>query len=70
MDAGELLVGEWDVCALDLDFDYVVDVQAMRVVSTFSIEKRGRFARLEAPPDEVTGSRIALEVVGPPEKAG
>ncbi len=66
MKAGELLVGDWDIRVLDLDFDYVVDVQAMRVVSTFSIEKRGRFARLEAPPDEVTGSRIALEVVGPP----
>ena len=68
LDVGELIVGDWEIQFLDLDFDFVIDVQAMRVVSIFSIEKRGRFMRLEAPPDVVTGTRIALEVVGPPEK--
>lgn len=68
LDVGELIVGDWEIQFLDLDFDFVIDVQAMRVVSIFSIEKRGRFMRMEAPPDAVTGTRIALEVVGPPEK--
>lgn len=66
MDPGELVVGDWEIRFLDLDFDYVVDVHMMRIVSVFSIEKRGRFARLEAPPDPETGTHIALEVVGPP----
>lgn len=63
-DEGELLIGDWDVCAINVDFDYAITIRTARLVSTFSVEKRGRFARFECEPDEVDGTKLAVEITG------
>jgi hypothetical protein len=61
---GELTVGGWPIKYFSLDFDYSVSLRPARLVSTFSIEKRGRFARFECEKDSFDGTEIAIEVVG------
>lgn len=66
MDPGALVAGAWDVVLVHLDFDYVVKIRPERLVSTFSIDKRGRFARFECDTDDEDKDDIAVEVLGKP----
>ena len=59
---GELIIGDWDVATIELDFDYSVSLYPACLVSTFSVEKKGRHARWEYGQDEVDGTRLALEI--------
>lgn len=65
---GELLIGDWDVSSIELDFGYSVSVYPAYLVSTFSIDRKGRFARFEYAPDEVDGTKLALEITAPPAR--
>ncbi len=66
MDPGELVAGAWDVVLVHIDFDYVVKIRPARLVSTFSIDRRGRFARFECDKDDEDKDDIAVEVLGRP----
>jgi hypothetical protein len=63
---GELIVGAWEVDTVTLDFDYSISIRPARLVSTFSIERRGRFARFECDPDPMDGTLFGVEVLGKP----
>jgi hypothetical protein len=63
---GELIAGNWSIEHLRLDFDYLVKIRPTRLVSTFSVEKHGRFARYECEKDELGGPELAVEVLGHP----
>jgi hypothetical protein len=65
-DPGELKIGDWEVANLVFDFDYRVVIRPARLVSTFSVEQRGRFARFECDRDATDGTEIAVEVLGRP----
>lgn len=63
---GELIAGNWAIEHLRLDFDYLVKIRPTRLVSTFSVEKHGRFARYECEMDGPGGPELAVEVLGHP----
>lgn len=63
---GDLTVGDCPIQFLMLAFDYVVTLRPPRLISMYSIEKRGRFARLEFEPDAFDGKELAFEITGPP----
>lgn len=64
-DAGELKIGDWEIQTMALEFDYSISLMPMPLVSTFSVETRGRFARFECI-DEVSATPIAVELLGHP----
>ena len=64
-DEGELKIGAWEIHTLALEFDYSISLMPMPLVSTFSVESRGRFARFECF-DEISATPLSVELLGNP----
>lgn len=63
----ELWVGKWNISYVQTEFDYSITNQTSKLVSTFSIAKKGRFAEFVLEPKPANNDDIRVEVLGNPK---
>jgi hypothetical protein len=61
----ELTIDGCEIDEIELHFSYQITIRPGHLLSTFSIQDKGRFAKFECAPDGNDGQKLTVEIIGP-----